>query len=160
MRYGAFETYLLAHEVGHILFYRILSLNPVVSTINDPSNPGDDHNNDSQNIMFPFVPAMNPYINSAQCAVAVKTESFWKMQITGTGSGFATQNRFNSMGDNESIDNFNSGNQCSCNNPHHHHNKPRIVKILNGKLDYWIEDMGPERPQIYPKPPRKKKDYK
>jgi hypothetical protein len=170
---GAFETYLLAHEVGHILFYRILSLNPVVSTINDPSNPGDDHNNDPQNIMFPFVPAMNPYINSAQCTVARQNRIILEnaqftgvaaqgtaaqsAALTGTGSGFATQNPFNSMEDNESNENFNSGNQCGCNNPHHHHNKPRIVKILNEKLDYWIENMGPERPQIYPKPPKKKK---
>ncbi|MEH6995610.1 hypothetical protein V7075_23415 [Neobacillus drentensis] len=169
---GAFETYLLTHEVGHILFYRILGLNPIVSTINDPSNPGDDHNNDPQNIMFPFVPAMNPYINGAQCTVARQNRIILEnaqftgvaMQgtvLTGTGSGFATQNQFNSMEDNDSIDHFKSGNQCSSNNPHHHHNKPKIVRILNEILDCWIEDMGPERPQIYPKPPRKKKkDHK
>jgi hypothetical protein len=161
---GAFETYLLAHEVGHILFYRILSLNPVASTINDPSNPGDDHNNDPQNIMFPFVPALNPYINSAQCTVARQNRIILEnaqftgtmqgtaLAVTGTGSGFATQNQSNSV-----EGNFKSSDSCGCNNPHHHHNKPRIVKILNEKLDYWIENMGPERPQIYPKLPKKKK---
>ncbi|MCM3690783.1 hypothetical protein [Neobacillus niacini] len=175
---GAFETYLLAHEVGHILFYRILSLNPIVSTINDPSNPGDDHNNDPQNIMFPFVPAMNPYINGGQCTVArqnriiLENAQFTGVNqgtaLIGTGSGFATQNQFNSMEDNESIDNFESGNQCSCNNPQHHHSNSKIVKKLNEIIDSWIEDMGPERPQIYPKPPqiypkppkKKKKDSK
>lgn len=170
---GAFETYLLAHEVGHILFYRILSLSPIVSTINDPSNPGDDHNNDPQNIMFPFVPAMNPYLNAAQCTVARQNRIILEnaqftgvtqgTALTGTGSGFATQSQFNSMEDNEPNDNFNSGNHCNCNDPHHHHNLPKIVKILNEMLDCWIEDMGPERPQIYPKPPkskRKKKDSK
>jgi hypothetical protein len=84
--------------------------------------------------------------------------------LTSTGSGFATQNQLNSMEDNESIDNFESGNQCSCNNPHHHHNNSRIVRKLNEILDCWIEDMGPERPQIFPKPPKppkkKKKDCK
>ncbi|MFP7296765.1 hypothetical protein [Neobacillus niacini] len=173
---GAFETYLLAHEVGHILFYRILSLNPVVSTINDPSNPGDDHNNDPQNIMFPFVPAMNPYINGAQCAVASQNRIILENAqftgnaaqgtiqgavLTGSGSGFAAQNQFNTMDENESFDHFKPGKQCNCDNPHHHHNKPRIVRKLNEILDCWIEDMGPERPQIYPRPPKKKKkDYK
>ena len=36
-------------------------------------------------------------------------------------------------------------------------NKPKIVRILNEIADCWIEDMGPERPQIYPRPPKKKK---
>jgi hypothetical protein len=41
-----------------------------------------------------------------------------------------------------------TGDSCACHDPHHHHNKPRIVKRVNEKLDYIIEDMGPERPQI------------
>jgi hypothetical protein len=169
---GAFETYLLTHEVGHVLFFRFLSANPDDSTINDLSNPGNDHNNDSQNIMFPFVPAMNPYINGAQCGVArqsrvilenvqVTGAATQETVLTGTGSGFATQNQFDSSESNGSNNNFMNGDSCGCHDPHHHHNKPRIVKRINEKLDHLIEDMGPERPQIYPRPPKKrKKDYK
>jgi hypothetical protein len=172
---GAFETYLLAHEVGHVLFFRFLSTNPDDSTISDPSNPGNDHNNDPQNIMFPFVPAMNPYINGAQCGVARQNRVILEnvqatgaatqgTVLTGTGSGFGTQNPFDSNESNGSNDYYKPGDSCGCHDPHHHHNKPRIVKRINEKLDYLIEDMGPERPQIYPRPPKKrkkenKKDY-
>ncbi|MFD0590418.1 hypothetical protein ACFQZE_20730 [Paenibacillus sp. GCM10027627] len=66
----AIDSYLLAHEAGHVLFGRFLNNDSNSFTINDPSNPGDGHNNNPQNIMFPFVPASNPFINAAQCGVA------------------------------------------------------------------------------------------
>ncbi|RJX38594.1 hypothetical protein D3P09_13635 [Paenibacillus pinisoli] len=66
----AIDTYALAHEAGHVLFGRFLNNNSDSFTINDPSNPGEGHNNDPQNLMFPFIPASNPFINAAQCNVA------------------------------------------------------------------------------------------
>jgi len=66
----AIDTYALAHEAGHVLFGRFLNNNSDSFTINDPSNPGEGHNNNPQNLMFPFIPASNPFINAAQCNVA------------------------------------------------------------------------------------------
>jgi len=67
---NAIDSYALAHEAGHVLFGRFLDNNPNSFTINDPSNPGEAHNNNPQNVMFPFIPASNPFINAAQCNVA------------------------------------------------------------------------------------------
>lgn len=67
---GALNTYALPHEAGHCLFGRFLNSSPNSFTINDPSNPGSAHNNNPQNLMFPTLPARNPFINSAQCVTA------------------------------------------------------------------------------------------
>lgn len=62
------DTYILAHEAGHVLFGRFTNPNNNNSfSIDDPSNPGQGHNNDPQNLMYPFIPASMPYINAQQC---------------------------------------------------------------------------------------------
>lgn len=67
----AYDTYAFAHEAGHCLFGRFLSTTDTTSfTINDPSNPGNAHSNNPQNLMYPIVPSSNPIINATQCTVA------------------------------------------------------------------------------------------
>lgn len=82
-----FARYVLAHEAGHVLFGRFLTNSPLSFTINDPSNPGSSHNNNSQNLMFPVVPANNPFINAAQCIVARRS----KVLIENAASGAAAK---------------------------------------------------------------------
>lgn len=175
---GAFETYLLAHEVGHVLFGRFLNDSVESFTVNDPSNPGDAHNNNPQNIMFPSVPAMNPFLNSLQCNVAsqsrvilenaASTAGFSEMADAGAvaGSGFAGNgNQFRSAEDDESFDQIESSNSCGCSEGHHHHhnhnhNNPNVVRKLNKLIDCLIIEMGPDKLEIFPKPPEKKKIIK
>jgi hypothetical protein len=180
---GAFESYLLAHEVGHVLFGRFLNDDINSFTVNDPSNPGDAHNNNSQNIMFPIVPAMNPFLNSQQCATAsqsrvvlenaASTAGLTAMGIAGAaaGSGFeGTGNTFSSMENDESFDQMESSDPCGCSgehhHPHHHHHyhhhhhhyylpdNPRIVRKLNKRIDCLVNQIGPDKPEIFPKPPK------
>ncbi|PLS09626.1 hypothetical protein [Neobacillus cucumis] len=179
---GAFETYLLAHEVGHVLFGRFLSEDINSFTVNDPSNPGDPHNNNPQNIMFPFVPAMNPFLNSQQCATAsqsrvllenaASTAGLTAMGFAGAaaGGGFAASgSSFGPMVNDESFDQMESSDPCGCsgehhhNHPHHHHhhhdmhNNPKIVRKLNKRVDCLVKNIGPDKPEIFPKPPKKHK---
>ncbi|MDR6550518.1 hypothetical protein [Paenibacillus qinlingensis] len=70
---NAADSYLLAHEAGHALFGRFTSNSSNSFTINDPSNPGNDHNNNPQNLMNGFVPASAPFINEAQATVALQS---------------------------------------------------------------------------------------
>ncbi|MCQ6559379.1 hypothetical protein [Paenibacillus mendelii] len=68
---GALNSYIFAHEAGHGLFGRFVTFNDTISfTTDDPSNPGDIHSDNPQNLMNSFVPARNPIINSDQCSVA------------------------------------------------------------------------------------------
>jgi hypothetical protein len=67
---GALNSYGLAHEAGHCLFGRFLNSNQNSFTINDPSNPGSDHSNNPQNLMFPTIPNQNPEIVASQCSTA------------------------------------------------------------------------------------------
>jgi hypothetical protein len=62
------NRYAFAHEAGHVLFGRFNSAGQI--TIDDPSNPGNIHNNNSQNLMFSTAPRSNPFITAQQCIVA------------------------------------------------------------------------------------------
>jgi hypothetical protein len=160
---GAFETYLLAHEVGHVLFGRFLSDDIESFTVNDPSNPGDAHNNNPQNIMFPFVPSMNPFINSAQCTIARQSKVVLE-NVAGTGAslaggtisstiGFGYGQRFD---DDESSNTEESSNSRSSHHHHHHrHHHFDIVKYLNRNVDCLVQKIGPDKLNIYPKIPKK-----
>ncbi|MDR6884388.1 hypothetical protein J2X61_006188 [Bacillus sp. 3255] len=67
----ALDTYALAHEAGHCLFGRFLNnSNPNSFSINDPSNPGNDHSYNPQNLMFPTIPNRDPFIFASQCTTA------------------------------------------------------------------------------------------
>ncbi|MBT2655222.1 hypothetical protein J7E81_08195 [Bacillus sp. ISL-18] len=107
---GAFDSYALAHESGHVLFGRFLNNNdPNSFTINDPSNPGSGHNNDPQNVMFPIIPASNPFINGTQCSVARQSRVVLNDPVS--ASGFvSTVNAagFSSASANEPFDSFES----------------------------------------------------
>ena len=88
----AIDSYLFAHEAAHVLFGRILNNNaPESFSTNDPSNPGHPHNNNPQNIMFPIIPASNPFINSAQCIVASES----KVVVNDNASVIASGNNAN-----------------------------------------------------------------
>ena len=78
-----FARYVLAHESGHVLFGRFLTNSPLSFTISDPSNPGSGHNNNSQNLMFPIVPANNPFINATQCIVARRSKVIVENAVSG-----------------------------------------------------------------------------
>ena len=136
---GAFDSYALAHESGHVLFGRFLNNNdPNSFTINDPSNPGSGHNNDRQNVMFPFIPASNPFINGTQCTVARQSRVVLNDPVS--ASGFvATVNAagFSSASDNEPFHSLESGSSfvpvessdsedCGC----HHKDKRRKMREL------------------------------
>jgi len=151
---GAFESYALAHESGHVLFGRFLNNNdPNSFTINDPSNPGSGHNNDPQNVMFPFIPASNPFINGTQCSVARQNRVVLNDPVS--ASGFvSTVNAagFSSASDNEPFDSLMSGSSfdslesrsssvpvessdsedCGC---HHKDKRRRMMELLSSMVN-------------------------
>lgn len=150
------DSYVLAHESGHVLFGRFEG-NVNTLTINDPSNPvPNGHNQDPRNVMFSSTPSEAPLINQAQCNTASQSRVILENVQTNSvaNSGLAASNLASGLGVGE-----NAGfatpsiGSCSCCHPHHPDSKN--VKRLNRVLNKEIKSYGPCKIQITPIPKKK-----
>ncbi|REK71627.1 hypothetical protein [Paenibacillus paeoniae] len=148
----AIDTYALAHEAGHVLFGRFLNNNSDSFTINDPSNPGDGHNNIPNNIMFPFIPASNPFINAAQCNVASQSRVIRENVGATPVLAMAGADAFSSITNNAAAAGSSSkkGGCCSCCDHDHHPGYicvpiPKRVRKLNKHVFKLLKKIGPDK---------------
>lgn len=65
---GSANTFVFAHEAGHVLFGRLDPITRVITSI-DP-NTGQEHNDQMTNLMFRVVPNETPFITTEQCIKA------------------------------------------------------------------------------------------
>ncbi|MHA6482839.1 hypothetical protein ACX1C1_13155 [Paenibacillus sp. strain BS8-2] len=150
---GAIDSYLLAHEAGHVLFGRFLSNSSDSFTINDPSNPGEGHNNNPQNIMFPFVPASEPFLNNAQCNVAsqsrVLLENVVAAPVAMAGAGALSS--FEAAGAVAALEQSYDSDCCCCKKKDKHHHGyicapiPKKVQKLNAHVWKLLKKEGPDK---------------
>ncbi|MBH5316273.1 hypothetical protein I6N90_00435 [Paenibacillus sp. GSMTC-2017] len=148
----AIDTFLLAHEVGHVLFGRFLNNNSDSFTINDPSNPGNGHNDNPQNVMFPFIPASNPFINAAQCNVASQSRVIIENAGANPVMATADANAFSSIVGNGSSSSSEKGDSCCQCCDHGEHDGcficipiPKEVKKLNKHVFKLLKKIGPDK---------------
>lgn len=147
----AIDTYALAHEAGHVLFGRFLNNNSDSFTINDPSNPGDGHNNNPQNLMFPFIPASNPFINSEQCNVASQSrvirENIIGAPLAAVGGANVLPPAVNNAAGSAASK---KGGCCPCCDHGHHPGYicvpiPKKVRKLNEHVYKLLKKVGPDK---------------
>ena len=150
------DSYILAHESGHVLFGRFVGgINGL--TILDPSDLGGfGHNNNPQNVMFSSTPSQSPLINQAQCNVASQSRVILEnVQMNNAmGGGLAASNiAAGGAAGGNATNAMPSIGSCSCCS--HHHPESKEVRKLNRVLDNEIKNYGPCDIQITPIPKKK-----
>jgi hypothetical protein len=155
----ATDTYALAHEAGHVLFGRFPNPNNNNFIIDDPSNPGQGHSDNPQNLMYPFIPSSMPFINALQCGTASQSRvilenvaganalmGFSNAMAGGNAlaaAGFGANQGFGLAGNNPMMGMAGPSSDCSCCGPvppHHGHGSyycvpiPKEVKRLNKRV--------------------------
>lgn len=145
----AIDTYALAHEAGHVLFGRFLNNNSDSFTINDPSNPGEAHNDNPNNIMFPFIPSSNPFINAAQCSVASQSRVI-RENVGAVPVAMGGANAFPSVANNAAGSTSKKGGCCPCCDQGHHPSYicvpiPKRVRKLNEHVFKLLKKAGPDK---------------
>lgn len=149
----ASDSYLLAHEAGHVLFGRFTSNSSNSFTINDPSNPGNDHNDNPQNLMNGFVPSSNPFINEAQGNVANQSKLILENSFSGamatvslSASGSLASGRGRTYPTCEKVP------ACPCcDRPVPPHESEKVKKI-NKEITKLIKEIGPDNLNLKFKP--------
>lgn len=137
------DSYVLAHESGHVLFGRFLTADSNSFTIVDPSNPGGTgHNQDPRNVMFGSTPSASPLINQAQCNVAHQSRVVLpSVQSSEQPNAIAAvESRIGALL-------FPTYKPCGCCSPY-----PPTVKELNCEVTAEIRRYGPCEIQITPIP--------
>lgn len=149
---NAIDSYALAHEAGHVLFGRFLDNNPNSFTVNDPSNPGNAHNDNPQNVMYPFIPSSNPFINAAQCNVASQSRVIRENAGASPAMAMAGANAFDVFADNVSSPSSRQDKSCCpcCKKGKHDCGYicvpiPKRVRKLNEHVFKLLKKIGPDK---------------
>lgn len=148
----AINSYALAHEAGHVLFGRFLNNNLNSFTISDPSNPNDGHNNNPQNLMYPFIPSSEPLINAAQCNVASQSRVIRENAGASAPIAMAGANALASSAGQAAATSKRKGDACcqSCAEGGRHCDYicvpiPKEVRKLNERVFKQLKKIGPDK---------------
>ncbi|OAS15094.1 hypothetical protein [Paenibacillus oryzisoli] len=149
---NASDSYLLAHEAGHVLFGRFTSNSSNSFTINDPSNPGNDHNDNPQNLMNGFVPSSNPFINEAQGNVAIQSKLILENNFSGMAPVSISASASGSLASGQYPIKCEKVPACPCcDRPKPIHESEKVKKI-NKEITKLIKEIGPDNLNLKFKP--------